>query len=120
MLKTSIAIAATLISTAAFAQTTPPTALIEITDGRANVAVIGSTVDQAEDMEVFDTDGNKLAEVEEVLGTDADTPTALAVDLENHDGDDVIIELADIEFINGRLITQLTADQLRALPTWND
>lgn len=119
-MRAAILIAATLFSTTAFAQSPATPQLIEIDDDQAGVAVLGLTVDQIEDMDLFDAQGTKLGDVEEVLGTDAMTAIALAVDLEGTDDIDVIVELTGLEAVDNRIVTGMTADELRALPVWND
>lgn len=118
-MRTAILVAAALVPTLAFAQATAPQ-LVQIDDDQANVAVLGLTVDQVDDLDLFDAQGTKLGDVEEVLGTDATTGTALAIDLEGGDDVDVIVDLTSIELQDERLVTALTAEQLRALPVWND
>ena len=111
---------ATLISTAVYAQAPATPQLIELDDDQTNVTVLGASVDQVEDMDLFDTQGVKLGEVEAVLGTDADTASAVAIDLENTDDTDVVISLSDLTLQDGRLVTALTAQALGALPEWDD
>ena len=65
--------------------------LVEIPD-RVTVATLGTDVDTIDDWDVFAPDGTKLGDVEEVLGTDPRTPTALAIDF---DGNDVFRWLAE-------------------------
>ena len=111
---------ATLISTAAFAQAPATNQLIEIDDDQSTVTVLGASVDQVEDMDLLDMQGAKLGEVEAVLGADANSASAVAVDLENTDDTDVIVSLSDLTLQDGRLVTSLTAEALSALPKWDD
>ncbi len=118
-MRTALLVAAALFSTTAFAQSPAAPQLIELDDDQLGVLVLGLSVDQIEDLDVYDAQGTKLGEVEDVLGTDAMTATALVVDLEGVDLD-VIVDLAGLEVRDNRIITTLTAQELRALPAWND
>jgi hypothetical protein len=120
MRRTSLIAAAVLFSTAAYAQTPAAPQLIELDDDQDSVSVLGSTIDEVEDMELFDAQGTKLGEVEEVLGVDAGSATALAIDLEGSDDNDVVVELSNVVLQDNRLVSNLTIDQLRVLPVWND
>lgn len=109
---------AALIAVPAFAQTQ----WVELED-RAEVAPFASTVDQVEDWDVYDANGQKLGEVEAVLGADATTATALAIDFDDAaayvDGN-VIVPIDQFTWEANRL--SLTIDQAGAqqLELWND
>jgi len=120
MKKTFILAVAALFSTAAFAQTAAPAGLIELDGDQASAITLGMTIDQLEDMDIFDAQGTKLADVEEVLGTDANTPSAVAIELEGSDDIDVVLDLSALQLADNRLVTNLSVEELRALPTWND
>ena len=119
-MRTAILVAAALFSTTAFAQAPATVQLVEIDDDQANIAVLGLTVDQIEDLDLYDAQGTKLGEIEDVLGADATAATVLSIDLEGSDDVDVIVELSDMQLQDNRLVTSLTIEELRALPVWND
>ncbi|MDX3924295.1 MAG: PRC-barrel domain-containing protein [Shinella sp.] len=109
-----------LAASAVFAQTS---AWVEVDDDRLMVSAIGATVDEVEDMRVYDAGGQEIGEVEEVLGTARDRPTALSVEADDYlgrDGDDVVIALDQLKLEGGRLTTILTKEQVAALPRWDD
>lgn len=96
--------------------------LVEVRD-RAQVAAFGASADDVDDWDVFDAAGTEIGEVEEVVGTDRDTPTALVVDFEGNAGyadRDVVIPLDQFTHANGRLTLNASPDAVSALPTWND
>jgi len=88
---------------------------IVLTDANASVGVLGLTVEQTVGMDLYDSEEQSVGKVVRVLGDDQDTPTALAVDLGTGV---VIIDLANTELINNRIIAALTADEIAALPRW--
>jgi hypothetical protein len=121
MLKNTIIVAGALFATTAMAQTAAPVRYVELEDDKASVAALGLTVGQVKDMDIIDNAGNKVAEIEEVLGSDADTATALAIDLETSDiDDDVLIDFGAVELVNNQIVTSLSAEALAALPIWDD
>ena len=102
----------------AFAQS----ALVEIDDD-VQVAPFGVDADTVDDWDVYDASGTEIGEVEDVLGTDAKTPTALAVDFEGNGGyadRDVAVPLGEFTREGGRLILKATPDAVAAMPTWDD
>ncbi len=103
---------------AAFAQAQ----LVEIPDN-VMVEAFGANVDTVDDWDVFAADGTRIGEVEEVLGTDAQTPTALAIDFEGNGGyadRDVVIQLEMFSLDGNRLTLNADAAAVQAMPVWND
>lgn len=97
-------------------------ALVEVRDA-AHVTAFGASADDVDDWDVFDAAGVEIGEVEEVVGTDRDTPTALVVDFEGNAGyadRDVVIPLDQFTRANGRLTLNAAPDAVSALPTWDD
>lgn len=96
--------------------------LVEIADS-VMVEPFAANADTVDDWDVHDAAGTKIGEVDEVLGTDANTPTALAIDFEGTGGyadRDVVIPLDQFTLTEGRLVLGSTAEAVGALPTWND
>lgn len=119
-MKTMITAVASLmvVSGAAFAQAP----LVEIAD-RVMVEPFGADADTVDDWDVHAADGTEIGEVEEVLGTDAQTPTALAVDFEGNGGyadRDVVIPLDRFTLSEGRLVLDADPASVEAMPTWDD
>lgn len=107
-----------LLTGAASAQS----ALVEVSD-QAMVAPFNQTADTVDDWDVHAADGTKIGEVEEVLGTDASTATALAVDFEGNGGfadRDVIVPLDQFNFADNRLVLIATAETIAGMPAYND
>lgn len=102
----------------AFAQT----GLVELRDS-VTVPAFGLTVDQVDDLDVV-VDGRVVGDIEEVLGTDANTATALVVDFDDGAGygdrDDVIVPIARFRLDGNRLVTDVTPAEVAAFPTWKD
>ncbi|RFC62368.1 hypothetical protein DYI37_16185 [Fulvimarina endophytica] len=120
--RTGTAFAATLLlAGTAFAQT----AMTEVTDD-VTVAPLNMTVDQIDDMDVYDASGTKVGEVDDVLGSDAQTPTHLEVSFDDDDGstypdrDDVLVPLSDFSVTNDQLTVGVSAEDVQTLPTRND
>ena len=112
------AAAASLIGGAAYAQG----ALVEIGDD-VQVAPFNATVDQIDDWDVFNMAGTEVGEVEEVVGTDANTPTALVVDFEGNEGyadRDVVIPFDQFSLENNRLTLRADPAAVGQMETWND
>lgn len=103
------------MSTSAMAQT----ALIEVND---NVIVepFGIAADLLDDIDVYTTAGVEIGDVEEIVGSDAQTATHLVVDFDNEAGfpdrDDVIVPIEAFTLDANRLVTSLTPEEVQALP----
>ncbi|MBL0936570.1 MAG: PRC-barrel domain-containing protein [Rhizobiaceae bacterium] len=107
-----------LLAGVASAQTT----WVEIEDN-VQVSAFSQTADTVEDWDVYAA-GAKIGEVEEVIGTDANTPTALVVDFEDNAGygdrDDVVIPLDQFAWENNQLVLNADAAAIGAMEVWND
>lgn len=98
------------------------TALVEV-DDKVQVAAFNATVDQVDDLDVYNAAGAKLGEVEEVVGTDNQTPTALIVDFEGKEGfadQDVVVPLDQFSWENDRLVLNADAATVGAMEVWKD
>lgn len=110
--------AGTLIAGTALAQG----ALVEVNDN-VQVPQFSAIADDVDDWDVYDAQGTEIGEVEEVLGTDPNTPTALAVDFDGNGGyadRDVIVPIDQFSQENGRLILRADAAAVTQMETWND
>ncbi len=114
---------ATLLSGAAWAQAPAAApALVEIADSVA-VPSLGMTVDQIDDMNVYSADGTEIGEVGDVYGTTAEAATHIEIDFDDDDGstypdrDDVLVPVENLSNAAGRLVINLTPEQVQALPT---
>jgi len=110
--------AGTLMAGAANAQGT----LVEIPDN-VQVAPFSATADDVDDWDVYNSDGVEIGEVEEVVGSDANTPTALVVDFDGDGGypdRDIVIPLDQFTQQDGRLILNADAATVGAMPDWRD
>ena len=110
--------ALSLLATPVLAQN----AMFEVND-RAPLAGFGINADLADDMDVLDSAGRKIGEVEEVLGRSRDTAEALAVEFEDSVSDygreDRVIPLTAFTFDGSALVlTEGTAVQ--DMPVWRD
>lgn len=96
--------------------------LIELED-TVMVAPLGMSVEQIEDLDVY-VDGRKVGEVEEVIGTDPASPTALVIDFDGDsvfgDRDDMIVQIARFVASGGRLVTDLSPTEVASLDVWKD
>lgn len=112
-------IAAALAAGTAYAQQ----AWVEIEDN-AMVQPFDVNADTVEDWDVFSPAGVEIADVEDVIGTDAQSPTALVVDFDDNAGfgdrDDVIVPLDQFSWQDNRLVLNADAAAVSAMPVWND
>lgn len=117
-MKTIVTLASVLIAGSAFAQAK----LVEVDDDNLRVASLSVTVDQLEDMDVYDAAGMKIGDVEDVLGATKDQPIAVAVDADDflgQDGEDVVVTIDQLRIQDGKLVTDVTKDALAKMPRWN-
>jgi len=118
------ALAALTLAPAALAQTAAPQ-WMEIEDDAMMVPGLALSVDAIEDLDLFDAQGTKIGEVEEVLGDGAGAVLALSIEPEDAyevagDDDDFVIGLDQVTLENNRLVTTLDREAILALPRWND
>jgi hypothetical protein len=76
-----------------------------------------------EDLDVYDEGGALIGDVEDVLGSNAQTPTAIAVDVDKYlgqSGDDVVFTLQQVKLQDGKLMTSIAKDDIANLPRYND
>lgn len=117
-MKTIVTLASVLIAGSAFVQAK----LVEVDDDNLRVAALSVTVDQLEDMDVYDAAGMKIGDVEDVLGATKDQPAAVAVDADDflgQDGEDVVVAIDQLRIQDGKLVTDVTKDALAEMPRWN-
>ncbi len=117
MKATALPLALLCLATPAFAQSQ----MVETSD---DVRIDGfvMTADNLEDLDVYDEEGNKIGEVEEVVGNDAETPMAFAVDFDDEtDADDEarIVPMGQVSQTDDGV--ELDADvDIETLQIWND
>ena len=103
----------------AFAQT----AWVEIDDDVV-VAPLNKEADDVEDWDVIGSDGAKLGEVEEVIGTQAGTASALVVEFEDgsiFDRDrEVIVPLDQFSFADDKLTLNADAAAVGTMELYKD
>ena len=76
-----------------------------------------------DDIYVYTAEGVEIGDVEEIVGSDANTPTHLAVDFSDRAGyadRDVLVPVEAFRLDANRLIISLTPQEVAALPTWDD
>jgi len=93
-------------------------------DDRSKLSFQGVSVDDLDDMKVFDASGRKIGEVEKVLGDGSNTITALVIEIEGIQGIDdkelvVPAERIQVDGQNKRLLTTMSESDLRSLPVWD-
>lgn len=99
------------------------TALVDVSDSTI-VEPFGLDADTVDDLDVYSQNGVDIGDVEDVVGSDAQTPTHLVVDFDDDDGypdrDDVLVPIESFTLDSNRLIISLSAEEVSALPVWND
>lgn len=112
-------IAASLAAGTAYAQQS----FVEIEDN-VMVQPFNANADTVEDWDVYSPAGVEIADVEDVIGTDAQSPTALVVDFDDNAGfgdrDDVIVPLDQFSWQDNRLVLNADAAAVSAMPVWNN
>ena len=99
--------------------------LIEI-DDEFVLPTLNLPVDALDDYDLVDRNGVDLGEVEEVLGPDRVTATAVAIEFDGPGwffNDDDVTRVADIALLSiegDKLILDMTEDDVRALPVYKD
>lgn len=95
---------------------------VELQDN-VQVSQFGSTVDQIEDWDLYDAGGQKIGEIEAVLGSDGALASALVVDFDNAasfvDGD-VIVPIDQFTWEANRLSLNIDQAGAQQLELWND
>lgn len=97
------------------------TTLREVEDGKTMVTPFNLSVDDLEDMDIYDAGGNEIAEVEEVLADASGQVVAITAEVGGFLGigdKEVVLRLDQLQRQNDRLVTNLTKDQLKALEAW--
>ena len=123
MMHRYLIITVALIGAVALAHAQQPTTgsvppLVEVEDETMMVEHFNLSVNELEDMEVTDSGGKRIGEVEDVLMTPEGEITAVAVEVVSDK--EVVIELAQLRRQGDVLITDLTEEQVEALPSWDD
>jgi sporulation protein YlmC with PRC-barrel domain len=92
--------------------------LVEVKDDAMMVEHFNLSVKQLEDMELTDSGGKRIGEVEDVLMTPEGKITALAVEVA---GDkEVIMKFDQLRHQGNVFTTDLTEKQVEALQIWDD
>jgi len=113
---TSVAIASLLFVGTAIAQGS----YVELDDD-VQVPAFSMTVDDLEDLDVFNSSGQKIGAVEEVLGTDAQTASAVSVDFKDEVArDDRVVELSNLTSEGRQLVIDLDTAAISQLPVYDD
>lgn len=77
-----------------------------------------------DDVVVIESDDSKVGEVESVLVDGSGMPVAVVVDVEDGfldiGGSDVVVQMDDLTWENGRYKTTMTAEAMGELPKWDD
>lgn len=112
-------LAAALAAGTAYAQQ----AWVEV-DDNAMVQPFNMDADTVEDWDVYSPAGIEIGDVEDVIGTDAQSPAALVVDFDDDAGfgdrDDVIVPLDQFSWQDNRLVLNADAAAVSAMEVWND
>ena len=92
--------------------------LVEVEKEAMMVERFNLSVNQLADMEITDSGGKRIGEVEDILMTSEGQITAVAVEVV---GDkEVVMELDQLRRKGDVFITDLTEEQVKALPSWDD
>lgn len=97
-------------------------ALVEVEDESRLVESLNLTVDDVEDMDIVDSTGEEIGEVEEVLMDGEGAIVALVADIGGFldvGEKEVVLQLEEVAVQDDRLAVSLTREQLEALPEWD-
>lgn len=98
------------------------TTWLEIDDEALMVAPMNLSVDAIEDMDVYSADGERIGEVEEVLGSAQGKPSAVALEVGGFLGvgeREVIVPLDMLAMREDRMVLDMTKEQVDALENWD-
>lgn len=106
--------------------TTPAGGLVigelrEVEDDGKMVGPLNSTVDRVEEMDVYDANGKKIAEVDFVLEDKNGEVQGIAAEFGGFLGfgeKRAVLTLDQIKVKNGNIVVEMTEDQLPNLPAW--
>ena len=98
--------------------------LREVDDDDRIVQPFGLSVDDIEDMDVYDAAGEELGEVEEVLENSAGEVVAVSVDFDDDwldfDDDERVVALDRLQLDDDRFVSDLDKAEVEGLPVWDD
>jgi hypothetical protein len=97
-------------------------ALKETEDDAKMVAPLNASVDKVENMDIFDANGKKIAEVDSVLEDSNGEIKGVAIEYGGFLGfgeKGAIVTFDQLKQKDGNLTTELTEEQLPTLPAWN-
>jgi hypothetical protein len=103
-----------------------PTAMNDLKkseDDAKMVPSLNASVDKVEEMDIYDANGKKIAEVDSVLEDSAGEVKGVAIEYGGFLGfgeKGAILTFDQVKAQDGKLITTLTEDQLGTLPAWKD
>ena len=98
-------------------------ALKKSEDDAKMVPQLNASVDQVEEMDIYDANGKKIAEVDSVLEDSAGEVKGVAIEYGGFLGfgeKGAIVTIDQLKTKDGSLVTDLTEEQLPTLPAWND
>ena len=98
-------------------------ALKESEDDNKMVAPLNASVDAVEDMDIYDANGKKIAEVDAVLEDSNGEIKGVAIEYGGFLGfgdKGAILTLDQVKAQDGKLVTDVTEEQLTTLPAWNE
>lgn len=109
-------------ATTTLAQAASAQDLREVDEDDRMVRAFGMSVDDVEDEDVHDAQGAEIGEVEEVLEDRSGRIVALAVEFDDvlDDDEERVVGLERLRLEGDRLVTDLSAQEIRALPVWDD
>lgn len=96
--------------------------LREVQDNSKMVSALNAPVDRVEEMEVYDANGKKIAEVDSVLEDKNGEIKGIAIGYGGFLGfgeKGAVLTLDKIKEKNGNLAIDMTEDQLPSLPAWH-
>lgn len=86
-------------------------------DDDVMVSAFDRSADDLEDADLLTATGERIGEIEALLIQPDGQPTAFAADIGDRE---VIIALAQVQLRGDDLVTDLTREQVAALPVWDD
>ena len=96
--------------------------LKESQDDAKMVPALNASVDKVEEMDIYDANGKKIAEVDSVLEDSAGDVKGVAIEYGGFLGfgeSGAILSFDQVKAQDGKLITTLSEDELRTLPAWD-
>ena len=99
------------------------TSWVEVEDGATMVPSLSMSVDEIDGMDIYDSTGERVGEVDDILMSEDGNVSAASLDIGGFLGmgeRDVVLPLESLTKTDDGLVTTLTKEQLESLPEYEE